>query len=976
MSDYKSTINLPQTDFPMKADLARREPALLEAWERAGLYRKIREASRGRPRFLLHDGPPYANGVIHLGHAINKVLKDIIVKARTLDGFDAPYVPGWDCHGLPIEQQVEKKHGRPGQKLDSAGFRAACRAYAAEQIELQRQGFKRLGVFGEWENPYLTMDPRYEAQQVRAFGRIMGGGHVYRGVKPVHWCTECRSALAEAEVEYEDRTSPAIDVAFPVVDARELERRIGLPAGALGGIAVPDVSGSSSVARAALPGTASQVDVVIWTTTPWTLPANEAVAVRDTFRYVVVETESGPGRNNAAGAAGEAARTGVRRLILAAELMPACLQRYGMQARRIIADFEGRALEGLRLSHPFQDRTVPVVLGEHVTLDAGTGAVHTAPGHGLEDFVVGQRYGLPVTNPVGNEGRFLPDTPLVAGLKVEDANGVIVEALRETGLLLHFEPLRHSYPHCWRHKTPVIFRATPQWFISMERRDLREHALRDIKRVRWTPAWGEQRITGMIESRPDWCISRQRTWGVPITLFVHEETYEPHPRSLELFDAIAARIEREGIEAWFRLDPAELIGADATRYRKITDVMDVWADSGLSFECVSTLRPDLAMPADLYLEGSDQHRGWFHSSLLMSEALYERAPYRGVLTHGFTVDEKGRKMSKSLGNVVAPQKVIDTLGADVLRLWIASTDYANEMSVSDALIQRAAESYRKLRNTARFLLGNLHDFDPARDAVHPAEMIALDRWALARTRSLQSEVIEAYRGYTFHLIYHKVHNFCIVDLSAFYLDVVRDRLYTTQTKSHARRSAQTALYHITESMVRWLAPILSFTAEEIWRAVPGQRGESVFLATWHEPPEAAAHDIDWPALLALRGDVLRELEKLRDAGAIGAPLDAEVDVYCVPAEFQRFNALEDELRFFLITSAARMHRASAPPPGAVPALDAAREGVWIAVKPTAAAKCVRCWHRLPDVGTHGEHPELCGRCVTNVAGLGERRRFA
>ncbi|MGH8218657.1 MAG: isoleucine--tRNA ligase [Steroidobacteraceae bacterium] len=954
----------------MKADLARREPGQLEAWERAGLYGKIRDASRGRPRFLLHDGPPYANGVIHLGHAINKVLKDIIVKARTLDGFDAPYVPGWDCHGLPIEQQVEKQHGRPGQKLDAAAFRAACRSYAAEQIELQRKDFKRLGVFGEWEHPYLTMDPRYEAQQVRVVGRILRGGHIYRGVKPVHWCTECRSALAEAEVEYEEHTSPAVDVAFPVVDERDLERRVGLASGTLGG--------------------ASRVDLVIWTTTPWTLPANQAVAVRNDFRYVLVEAEPeaverADAREGAAGqgAAGQGAagpvarpRGGVRRLILAAELAPASVKRSGLQVRRTLAEFDGRALEGLRVAHPFQDRTVPVILGEHVTLDAGTGAVHTAPGHGLEDFVVGQRYGLPVANPVGGDGRFLPDTPLVAGLKVDDANGVIVQRLREAGLLLHLEPLRHSYPHCWRHKTPLIFRATPQWFISMEARGLREHALRDIETVRWTPAWGEQRISGMIESRPDWCISRQRTWGLPITLFVHGETNEPHPRSLELFDVIAARIEREGIEAWFRLDPAELIGADASAYRKLTDVMDVWADSGLSFECVGTLRPELAMPADLYLEGSDQHRGWFQSSLLMSEALYERAPYRGVLTHGFTVDEKGRKMSKSLGNVVAPQKVIDTLGADVLRLWIASTDYANEMSASDALVQRAAESYRKLRNTARFLLGNLHGFDPERDAVHPAELIALDRWVIARARTLQSELIEAYRNYAFHLVYHKVHNFCIVDLSAFYLDVVRDRLYTTQPRSLARRSAQTALYQIAESMVRWLAPILSFTAEEIWRAIPGQRSESVFLATWHEAPEVSSHDIDWPALLALRGDVLRELEKLRDAGAIGAPLDAEVDVYCVPAERQRFDALADELRFFLITSAARVHRVSAAPEGAVPAVNAAREGVWIAVKPTQAPKCVRCWQRLPDVGSHPEHPQLCGRCIVNVAGSGERRRFA
>jgi len=941
-SDYKSTINLPRTEFPMKADLARREPAMIEAWERADLYRKIRDWSRGRPRFLLHDGPPYANGVIHLGHALNKILKDVIVKARTLDGFDAPYVPGWDCHGLPIEQQVEKKHGRPGQKLDAAAFRAACRGFAAQQIDLQRRDFKRLGVLGDWENPYLTMDPRYEAQEIRALGRIIRRGHVYRGVKPVHWCTDCRSALAEAEVEYEERTSPAVDVAFRVADNRDLERRVGLPSGALG---------------------PAPVDVVIWTTTPWTLPANQAVALRDSFVYVLVEAV----RDHA-----------THRLILAAELLEACLERFRMAERRVLERFEGKTLEGMRLQHPFQDRTVPIVLGEHVTLDAGTGAVHTAPGHGHEDFAVGQRYGLPVTNPVGDDGRFLPDTPIVAGAPVHEANTLLIDVLRERGRLLHHEPFRHSYPHCWRHRTPVIFRATPQWFISMEVQRLREHTLRDIKAVQWTPAWGEQRITGMIENRPDWCISRQRTWGVPITLFVHQHTGEPHPRALDFLETVADRVERDGIEAWFRLDPVELLGADAAHYRKLTDVMDVWADSGLSFECVGTLRPELALPApaDLYLEGSDQHRGWFHSSILMSEALYERAPYRAVLTHGFTVDEAGHKMSKSRGNVVAPQKVVDTLGADVLRLWVAATDYANELSVSDAILQRVAESYRKIRNTVRFLLGNLHGFDPERHAVHPAQMVALDGWALARARELQSEIIEAYRDYAFHLIYHKVHNFCIVDLSAFYLDVVRDRLYTTPADSLPRRSAQTALYHIAESTVRWIAPLVSFTAEEIWRHLPGQRGESVFLSMWYEAPEPSAHAIDWPALIELRRGVLRELEKLREAGAIGAPLDAEADIYCVPAEYARFSALEDELRFFLITSAARVHRVSEPPSGAVPAADAAREGVWIAVKPTEAPKCVRCWQRRPDVGAHPEHPELCSRCVENVTGAGEHRRFA
>ncbi len=940
MTDYKHTINLPQTAFPMKADLARREPAMLGEWEERGIYAKLREFSRGRPRFVLHDGPPYANGAIHIGHAVNKILKDIIVKSRTLDGFDAPYIPGWDCHGLPIEHQVEKKHGRAGGKLDAAAFRAACRAFAAEQIDLQRTDFKRLGVLGDWERPYLTMSPRYEAQQIRAFGRIITNGHLYKGVKPVHWCLDCRSALAEAEVEYAEKISSAIDVGFPVLDLHDLERRFGLGRGRLG---------------------ADPVDIVIWTTTPWTLPGNQAVALRGEFRYALVEAQIGDGR---------------RRLILAAELLEGCLQRYGASGHEVLAEAQGLELEGLALQHPLQDRAVPVILGEHVTLEAGTGAVHTAPGHGQEDYVVGQRYRLPVVNPVGNDGRFLPDTALVAGLKVDEANAVLLDALAGRGRLLAHRKLTHSYPHCWRHKTPVIFRATPQWFIGMERNHLREHALRDIGKVSWTPAWGEQRIRGMIEGRPDWCISRQRLWGVPIALFVHAETGAPHPRTQELIEEVARRVEREGIEAWFSLEPAQLLGPEAGSYEKVTDVMDVWADSGLSFECVGAERSEIGSPVDLYLEGSDQHRGWFHSSLLMSEALYERAPYQGVLTHGFTVDEQGRKQSKSLGNVVAPQKVMNSLGADVLRLWVSATDYANEMSVSEEILRRMADSYRRMRNTVRYLLGNLHGFDPQRHALPPEELLALDRWALERAGALHGEVVQAYRRYAFHLIYQKVHNFCSVDLGSFYLDVLKDRMYTTPTEGRARRSAQTAMYHIAESMVRWLAPILSFTAEEIWRHLPGERAESVFLATWYGLPQASAAEIDWPALLMLRADVTRELEKLRDAGTIGAPLDAEVDIYCAPAEYGRFSVLGEELRFFFITSHARVHRlGTASPADAVPAASLAREGVWVAVKPTQDPKCVRCWQRRPDVGANAVHPELCGRCVLNVEGPGEERHF-
>jgi isoleucyl-tRNA synthetase len=956
--DYKKTVNLPQTDFPMKADLARREPEQLKRWSELDIYQRIREASRGRPAFVLHDGPPYANGAIHLGHAVNKVLKDIIVKSRTLDGCDAPYIPGWDCHGLPIELAVEKKHGKPGQKLDAAAFRAACRAFASSQIDAQRADFQRLGVFGDWAHPYLTMDPRYEAQQIRSLARIIHNGHLYRGAKPVHWCLDCRSALAEAEVEYEEHVSPAIDVAFPVLDVADFARRTGIEAGKLGSVAL-----------------------VIWTTTPWTLPANEAVALRDEFDYVAV-------------------RAGERVLVLAAGLLEPSLRRYGREGALVLGEFKGRALEGLQLAHPWLARHVPVVLGEHVTLDTGTGAVHTAPAHGQEDYLVGLRYGLPVANPVGPDGRFLPGTELVAGQPVARANDVIIAELERRGALLHREPLRHSYPHCWRHHTPLIFRATAQWFISMDRHGLREHALRDIREVRWTPAWGEQRITSMIAERPDWCISRQRTWGVPLALFVHRQSGELHPRTEELLQQVAARVERGGIDAWFELDAAELLGADAEHYEKVPDVMDVWADSGLSFECVAALRPDFKAPVDLYLEGSDQHRGWFHSSLLMSEALYERAPYRGVLTHGFTVDEQGRKMSKSLGNGIEPQDILRTLGADVLRLWIAATDYAHEMSLSQEILKRITDSYRRMRNTVRFLLGNLAGFEPARDAVPIEQLAALDRWAIARTRALQQEVIAAYRSYTFHAIYQKVHNFCVVDLGGLYLDILKDRLYTTPATSSARRSAQTALWHISESIVRWLAPIVPFTAEEMWRYLPAnpggggaspERAASVFLSGWHALPDTGAEAIDWEALIALRTDVARELERLRVAGAIGAPLDAELEVWCIPAQHPRLAALGEELRFFMITSEAHVHRveseqavaisadvARSPaevPADAVPALTVPGGGVWLRVRASELGKCVRCWQHRPDLGSASEHAGLCGRCVTNLALPGERREF-
>ena len=943
VADYKNTVNLPSTGFPMKADLANREPGMVASWESAHLYDKIRAVAKGRPSFVLTDGPPYANGALHLGHAVNKVLKDIIVKSRTLDGYDAPYVPGWDCHGLPIEMQVEKTHGRVGQKIDAKAFRAACRSYALKQVDGQRAEFKRLGVLGDWDHPYLTMMPRFEAEQLRALSVIIKNGHVYKGYKPVHWCLNCRSALAEAEVEYEDKTSPSVYVRFEVVDRADLAARMGL------------ASSEQLLMFDDVP-----TAVAIWTTTPWTLPANRAVAVHPQFDYSLVEFNLGDG---------------AERLLVATELVKAVMLTLGVSAWLVLGEAKGAALEKLVLQHPFYDRRVPVILGDHVTLDAGTGAVHTAPGHGLEDYIVGRRYNLEVDNPVGGDGRFLPSTPLFAGEQVFDANPHVIEVLRERGRLLKGEPYHHSYPHCWRHKSPVIFRATPQWFISMDQAGLRKGALEAISHVDWMPSWGEQRISGMIAGRPDWCISRQRTWGVPIPLFVNKVSGELHPRTTELVEEVAKRVERDGIDAWFDLDAEALLGADAAHYDKATDVMDVWFDSGVVHHAVSQIFPQVTAPSDLYLEGSDQHRGWFHSSLLTSVAMHGRAPYRGVLTHGFTVDEKGRKMSKSVGNTLVPAKLTSTLGADVVRLWIAATDYANEMSVSDEILKRMADSYRRMRNTLRFLLGNLHGFDPAEHAVAWHELVAIDQWAIAKCFALQNDVVTAYRNYEFHDIYQKVHNFCVVELGGFYLDIIKDRLYTTGAASSPRRSAQTAMYHVATAMVRWLAPILSFTAEEAWTFLPGAREESVFLHTWHVFPPGAerSSEIDWPAFIALKADVARDLERLRAAGEIGAPLDAEVTIYAPAARAARFASLHDELRFLLITSQARIVETDTPMEHGVPS---SAENVWIEVKPSTQPKCVRCWHLRSDVGSDPRHPELCARCVVNIEGPGEERRFA
>jgi len=934
MSDYKDTLNLPKTAFPMKASLAQREPKRLQQWQDMDLYGKIREASAGRPKFILHDGPPYANGDLHVGHGVNKILKDIIVKSRTLDGYDAPYVPGWDCHGLPIELNVEKKVGKPGVKVTAAEFRQKCRDYAGTQVDKQRTDFMRMGVFGDWSNPYLTMDYHFEADIVRTLGRIVDNGHLQKGFKPVHWCTDCGSALAEAEVEYQDKTSPAIDVAYIALDQQAV--RAALASDYQGNIAIP-----------------------IWTTTPWTLPASMAVSLHPELEYVLIDAQG-------------------RALVVAADLAESCVERFGLPLLNILGRCKGAALEGLMLQHPYLEREIPVILGDHVTTESGTGAVHTAPAHGQDDFVVGAAYDIEVYNPVGSNGVYLPDTEFFAGQFVMKANSAIIDLLRERDALLHEEAYEHSYPHCWRHKTPIIFRATPQWFVNMHQRGLLDAAKAAVEGVEWLPEWGRARIDSMLEDRPDWCISRQRTWGVPITLFIHRQSGELHPRSSELIEQVALLIEEAGIDAWFDLEPAELLGVDADDYEKVTDTLDVWFDSGVTHACVLRQRDGLHSPADLYLEGSDQHRGWFQSSLLTGIGAYGEAPYKTVLTHGFTVDGVGRKMSKSIGNIVPAAKVMKDLGADILRLWVAGADFRGAVAVSDEIFKRTADSYRRIRNTARFLLSNLNGFDPTNDVLPYADMLSLDRWAVDRAASLQAELIADYENFQFHQIYQKLHNFCAGDLGGFYLDVIKDRQYTTRADSVARRSAQSAMYHIGEALVRWIAPILSYTAEEIWENLPGEHSDSVFLEQWYEGLQPIAEDAImgrgyWQQLMAVRDAVNKEMEAKRAAGELRGSLDAEVTLFASGELKEQLEALGDELRFVLITSGARVLCCSEAPESSA---QTEVEGLKLAIAVSEAEKCERCWHRSADIGEFAAHPTLCGRCVQNVDGDGEQRSFA
>ena len=938
MTDYKHTLNLPKTAFPMKANLSQREPATLKRWQQDKLYEKIREISKGRKQFILHDGPPYANGDIHLGHSLNKIIKDIIVKSKTMSGFDAPYVPGWDCHGLPIELNVEKKVGKAGVKVEPSVFRQKCREYAQKQVNGQRDSFIRLGVLGEWDNPYLTMNFTNEADIIRSLGKIAVNDHLQKGFKPVHWCMDCGSALAEAEVEYKDKHSPAIDVAFEAVDRDAMLSACGADT-----------------------ATTGKVGLAIWTTTPWTLPANLAVSLHADLDYVLVSFQLNDSQQN---------------ILLAEALHESVMQRMDIDTFKVIGRCKGSALENQYLAHPFLDKQSQIILGEHVTTDAGTGAVHTAPGHGVDDFNVCKQYGIDVYNPVGSNGVFLPDTPMFAGQHVFKANDLIVETLRERGALLHHNTIEHSYPHCWRHKSPIIFRATPQWFISMHQNGLLDKTLSEVNSVSWMPSWGKERIESMLQDRPDWCISRQRTWGVPIALFVHKETTELHPQTSRLIEEVALLVEQKGIDAWFDLVPTDLLGDEADQYEKVTDTLDVWFDSGVTHNSVLARREYLTTPADIYMEGSDQHRGWFQSSLLTSVAINGHAPYKQVLTHGFTVDTQGRKMSKSEGNVIAPKQVINSLGADILRLWVAATDYRNEMTVSDENFKRTADSYRRIRNTARFLLSNMSGFDPAEHRVAAQDMLALDRWVVDATARLQKEIVAAYENYQFHLIHQKLHNFCVVELGGFYLDIIKDRQYTTQENSLARRSAQTALYHITKAMVRWIAPILSFTAEELWEHVPGESLDSVHLSQWYDglptlPESTPLGPQYWETIIKVKTAVNKVLEAKRKDGVIGATLEAQVTLYCNGELSQQLLSLGDELRFALITSTADVKSLD----GAANAQSTEIDGLEIAVAKSASAKCGRCWHYSDDVGSHEDHEELCLRCVDNIDGSGESRQF-
>lgn len=927
MNELKDTLNLPTTAFPMKANLVEREPKLLLQWEANNIYKKIRELRGKEEKFILHDGPPYANGHLHCGHALNKILKDFVIKSKSFQGYDSPYVPGWDCHGLPIELNVEKKIGKAGVKVSVEEFRNKCREYARRQIDIQRNEFKRLGIFGQWDNPYTTMDFKYEANVVRALGKIIENGHLEQGFKPVHWCINCSSALAEAEVDYEFKTSSQIYVAFYAKNSEELLSRFNVQ-DSLKPLIVP-----------------------IWTTTPWTLPANEAVSVHGDIDYALICTDK-------------------NYFLLAADLVDDFVKNLNIEHYSQCGLLKGKLFENILLKHPFNNRFVPIVLAEHVTTDSGTGAVHTAPAHGPDDYKVALNYDLPLVNPVLANGCFATDVEYFAGVSVYKANPLVINILKEKETLLHEDTINHSYPHCWRHKTPVIFRATAQWFISMDKANLRNDLLKVIDTVSWIPDWGKARIKLMIENRPDWCISRQRAWGTPIPLFVHKSTNALHPDTLNLIEKAALLIEEKGIDAWFKVDAKDWIGKDADNYYKCNDTLDVWFDSGVTHWCVLKQDPALNFPANMYLEGSDQHRGWFNSSLTTSVAMYGSAPYETVLTHGYTVDSEGKKLSKSKGNYVDLDKLIKQYGADILRLWVCSTDYKNEVSISEEIIKRHADTYRRIRNTARFLLANLFDFDPKEHLLDQEQLVELDKWIIKRTELLQAEIVLAYEEYQFHNIYQKIHNFCALDLGSFYLDIIKDRQYTTPENSLARRSCQTAMYYIIEALTRWLAPVLSFTADEIWQFIPGDRVESVFLEKWYTN-WPVIEDIDlesWEILKKIRTEVNKALEIKRKEGIIGSALEAAVTLYVDDNHMKPLVKLGEELRFLLITSQAHLLPLEQLKDQTLLNNDL---NIGIEVELSKGKKCIRCWHRCMKLN----EKELCERCVGNINNKDEVRRF-
>ncbi|AEW44293.1 isoleucyl-tRNA synthetase [Serratia symbiotica str. 'Cinara cedri'] len=938
MSDYKNTLNLPGTGFSMRGNLAKREPDILQRWYQQDLYGMIRAAKKGKKIFILHDGPPYANGSIHIGHSINKILKDIIIKSKGLSGFDAPYIPGWDCHGLPIELKVEQLYGKPGDKLSAPEFRQKCREYVIKQIQAQKKDFIRLGVLGDWQHPYLTMDFKTEANIIRVLAKVISNGHVLRGRKPVPWCIDCSSALAEAELEYHDITSLSIYVMFQASDTAAVALKFGLS------------------------NFNSSISLVIWTTTPWTLPANRAISLHPNYSYQLVQIDA-------------------HYLILATNLVKSVMKLAGITEWVVLGNCKGTDLELLHFQHPFIRYTVPVILSDHVRLDIGTGAVHTAGGHGPEDFFISQKYNLEIANVVGPNGRYLTGIhPLLDGKLVFSANELIVNLLSEHGTLLYQEKIIHNYPCCWRHKTPVIFRSTFQWFISIDKKELRVQSLVGSKGVRWTPDCSQERIETMIINRPDWCISRQRAWGVPMSLWVHKDTAQLHPRSVELMEEVANRVERYGIEAWWNLDDAKILGADAVNYEKVLDTLDVWFDSGSTHASVVDVRPEFhGHSADMYLEGSDQHRGWFMSSLMIATAMKGKCPYKEVITHGFTVDGHGHKMSKSIGNTISPQEVINNLGGDILRLWVASTDYTGDITISNEILKRAADSYRRIRNTARFLLANFNGFEPSTDCIAPEDMVVLDRWAVGRALATQKEIEQAYASYNFHEVIQHLMHFCSVEMGSFYLDIIKDRQYTAKSNSLARRSCQTALFHIAEALVRWIAPIISFTADEIWRFMPGKRTQYVFTEEWYSglfalADEETMNDAFWSDLLKVRTEVNKVLEQARVKKFLGSSLEALVILYADSQLANKLHSLQDELRFVLLTSAAYV----------LPLLDAREDiqatalltGLKIDISVAEGKKCPRCWHYTTDIGEVAEYQDICVRCVTNVAGNGEKRKYA